>query len=296
MLEHVSTDNLGRLTAARTQGIFVTDFDGTLLRSDRTISHADRTALKRLGDQGILRVIATGRSLFSFNKVDLGELAVDYIIFSTGAGICDHPGRRAVRKVSLAADEVKRAADVLLAAQLDFMIHHPIPENHRFAYHASDAPNMDFDRRLRLYEEFAHPLAASMDGFGPATQLVVIVPASKSSQALQLVRDRLTDFSIIQTTSPLDGESTWIEIFPFHVSKGRSSAWLADHLGIHPRDSVSVGNDYNDLDLLEWATKSYVVANAPAPLRSRFPCVASHNQSGVAEAIERWLGEKARCA
>jgi len=291
----VSNHNLLRITATRPRAIFVTDFDGTLLRSDRTVSQADRTALKRLSEQGALRVIATGRSLYSFNKVADPELPVDFVIFSTGAGICDYPARRMVRKIGLETDEVKRAVDVLLSAQLDFMIHDPIPENHRFLYHASGRPNTDFERRLALYREFAQPLAGSQDGFGPATQLVVVVPPASGFDALQLVRERLTEFSIIQTTSPLDGESTWIEIFPRNVSKGLTSSWLATRLGIDLRGSVSVGNDYNDLDLLEWAETSYVVANAPAALTSRFACVASNDENGVAEAVERWLGEKERC-
>jgi hydroxymethylpyrimidine pyrophosphatase-like HAD family hydrolase len=50
-----------------------------------------------------------------------------------------------------------------------------------------------------------------------------------------------------------------------------------------------VGNDYNDLDLLEWAGSSFVVANAPPDLTDRFPTVASNDDCGVAEAITRWL-------
>jgi hydroxymethylpyrimidine pyrophosphatase-like HAD family hydrolase len=290
MLEYVSSHALLQTAETHPRGIFVTDFDGTLLRSDRTVSQVDRTALKRLGDYGALRVIATGRSLYSFNKVADPELPVDFVIFSTGAGICDYPGRRMLRNIGLEPDEVKQAVDVLLAAQLDFMIHDPIPENHRFRYHALDRPNRDFDRRVALYREFAQPLVGPQDGFGAATQLVAVVPAAAGFDALQLIRDRLTDFSIIHTTSPLDGESTWIEIFPFNVSKGLTTSWLTTRLGIDLRDTVSVGNDYNDLDLLEWAETSYVVANAPAALTTRFTCVASNDENGVAEAVERWLG------
>jgi len=50
-----------------------------------------------------------------------------------------------------------------------------------------------------------------------------------------------------------------------------------------------VGNDFNDLDLLEWAQTRFVTANAPAELKKRFPAVASNNQGGVSEAIARWL-------
>ena len=45
-------------------GLFVCDFDGTLLRSDRSFSDTDLDALVRLGEIGIIRAVATGRSLY----------------------------------------------------------------------------------------------------------------------------------------------------------------------------------------------------------------------------------------
>ena len=53
-----------------------------------------------------------------------------------------------------------------------------------------------------------------------------------------------------------------------------------------------MGNDYNDLDLLEWSAVSYVVKNAPADIRSRFANVASNNDGGVAEAAGYWIRER----
>jgi hydroxymethylpyrimidine pyrophosphatase-like HAD family hydrolase len=41
--------------------------------------------------------------------------------------------------------------------------------------------------------------------------------------------------------------------------------------------------------LLEWAGCSFVVDNAPPDLKKRFPVVASNNENGVTEAINRWL-------
>jgi hypothetical protein len=58
-------------------GLFVCDFDGTLLRSDRSFSNADLEALKQLDAFGIVRVIATGRSIYSLHTISISELPVD---------------------------------------------------------------------------------------------------------------------------------------------------------------------------------------------------------------------------
>ncbi len=273
-------------------GLFIMDFDGTLLRSDRTVALEDLDALRQLGELGIIRAIATGRSLFSFNTVTISNLPMDFVIFSTGAGVLQYNGGRIIRKVNLDPREVERASKVLKTYRLDFMIHRTIPDNHKFAYYRTNHENDDFDRRLKLYRRHADILAETSSGFGPATQLLAVIPARNGTAVLETIRNELLDFNVIQTTSPLDGESTWIEIFPATVSKSQTAAWLAEELRIDKRQIVSVGNDYNDLDLLAWTDCSYVVDNAPADLKNRFTTVASNNNGGVAEAARRWLAEK----
>jgi HAD superfamily hydrolase (TIGR01484 family) len=263
------------------------DLDGTLLRSDRTFADIDLDALRQLGEMGIVRAIATGRSLYSFTTVDIEDLPVDFVIFSMGAGVLQCAGNKIVRKISLEPHEVKRAYEILISNRLDFMVHQTIPDNHKFSYFRSNEGNDDFERRLQLYHPFALPLNESANGFGPGTQLLAVVPSGDSQAALEKVCSDLPDFSVIRTTSPLDGKATWIEIFPTAVSKSRTASWLAEELKVDRREIVSVGNDYNDLDLLEWTASSYVVDNAPADLKNRFVAVASNNNGGVAEAARR---------
>jgi hypothetical protein len=273
-------------------GLFITDLDGTLLNADRKLPDAARSALLRLGSRGIVRVVATGRSLFSFNTVAAADWPVDFVIFSTGAGVIQRPGERIVRRVSLETAEVCTAFELLCALGLDVMVQRPIPDSHVFGFKAQQRFNPDFERRLSLYRRFVFPLDGDIKGFGPATQLVAIVPPDEGPRALAAARAGLPGFTVIQTTSPLDGRSMWIEIFPAEVSKSRTSAWLAAKLNI-PRDrTVAVGNDYNDLDLLAWTRASFVVANAPRDLSARFTTVASNNDGGVAEAADRWLAQK----
>ncbi len=280
------------LEGRRPRGLFIMDLDGTLLRSDRTFSSIDLDALRKLGKLGITRTIATGRSLYSFDTIPQKDLPIDFVIFSMGAGVQDHARAQIIRRVSLETDEVKRACKILKSQQLDFMIHRTIPDNHMFSYFRSNTGNVDFERRVQLYRQFAIPLDERTDGFGPSTQLLAVVPDKDSHVVLAEVRRELPDYSVIQTTSPLDGKATWIEIFPKAVSKSQTSAWLAEKLKIDKREIVSVGNDYNDLDLLEWTSSSFVVDNAPADLKKRFVGVNSNNDGGVAEAARRWLAEK----
>ncbi|MEO1840586.1 MAG: HAD hydrolase family protein, partial [Pseudomonadota bacterium] len=84
-------------------------------------------------------------------------------------------------------------------------------------------------------------------------------------------------------------QSTWYEIFPSNVSKSSAAAWVCSEFNLDSNEVFAIGNDYNDLDLLRWCTRSRVVANAPPELISEFEIVASHDDDGFAQGVVEWL-------
>lgn len=274
--------------------MLITDLDGTLLNSDGSLTKQDLDALFSLGHKGVVRVIATGRSLYSFKVVAGNRLPVDYVIFSTGAGVIACPDGRLIRKIHLDSGAVLSAVQIFMEFGLDFMVHQPIPDNHRFVYYDTGGDNPDFHRRLARYSEFCQPLDNATFNIGSASQLLAVVNYDNSASVLKALRSKLTGYSVIRSTSPLDGKSTWIEVFAPGVSKSQCAAWLADRLNIDKERVLAVGNDYNDLDLLEWAGTAFLVDNAPDMLKNRFVSVASHDHGGVSEAIHLWLADATR--
>jgi HAD superfamily hydrolase (TIGR01484 family) len=274
------------------KGLFITDFDGTLLRSDGTLAQGDLDALVSLKGHGIRTAIATGRSLYSFNTSPGVDLPVDYIIFTTGAGVVNQPEGILMYRLNLTSDMVMQALETFKESGFDFFLHDPVPENHKFHYCRATDNNNDFETRLERYRPFGMAFdKSSGNGFGEASQLLAIIPENAAEHIVADVRNSLSGLSVIQTTSPLDHTSTWIEVFHPQVSKSGTAAWLTAELNLDPIDTAAIGNDYNDLDLLAWAADSFVVENAPKDLKTRFKTVASNNGGGVAEAIESWLAK-----
>jgi len=280
------------------KGLFVTDLDGTLLTDTKTFNERDLDALQTLRDLGYAVAIATGRSDYSFHRLmsSLGMRgnescpAIDYVLFSTGAGIINYPAESLLKSVSLSASDVATIVEYLEVSRLDYMVHMAVPDTHQFFYRQHSDQNPDFSRRLDIYSEYATPL-----GEGglllpeKATEVLCIVPGSKGGEITNRIAAAFDQFSVIRATSPLDGESSWIEIFDPKVSKSQGVAWLAELLGIAKENTCAVGNDYNDEDLLQWAENSYVVRNSPARLQELFQVVASNNKGGVSEVIAHWL-------
>lgn len=292
---HGGKKALSRAEGNSCKGLFISDLDGTLLRSDASFAQADIDALESLGRHGIKTAVATGRSLYSFINSPGVDLPVDYVIFSTGAGVVTQSDHKLLYQVNLSSEMVAHTLDFLDRSTLDFMLHHPVPENHRYIYRRMNPDNSDFESRLVRYSEFGRPLnSTSHNGLGEAAQFLIVVPHNDTHDALSEVKNGLPGLSIVRATSPLDHESTWIELFHPDVSKGKTAAWLAVELGVNPADTMAIGNDYNDLDLLDWAANSFVVENAPDEFKRRFRQVSSNNNGGVAEAVSHWLHEKGK--
>lgn len=266
----------------RNPGMVVTDLDGTFSSTAENMS-----ALRELGQAGVLRVVATGRSLLMARKILEPDFPIDYLVFSSGAGIVDWKQQRLLRSHHLTAAEIYRVQRHLLARRLDFMLHEPIPNNHRFRWWASGGANPDFDRRRERHVAYGQPWSEELPE--AASQFLVVVPQLRADAVHEELKAVLVGLSVIRATSPLDRRSAWLEIFSQLVSKSRGAAWLAQRHGLSPRQVLAVGNDYNDWDLLAWAGHACVVGDAPPELCGRFPRVARDEESGFAEAVANWL-------
>jgi hydroxymethylpyrimidine pyrophosphatase-like HAD family hydrolase len=283
------------------KGLFVTDLDGTLLTDEKTFSSKDLAALQVLRDIGYATAIATGRSEYSLYKLldslqmggEENSLAVDFMIVCTGAGIIDYPGRALLKSISLGEEDVITIAEHLDLSGLDYMVHRAIPDTHHFLYRMHGLDNPDFLRRLGIYKDFASALPpGQLVPTGSATEVLCIVPGHQGREVAARLTQKFPEYSVIRATSPLDGRSSWIEIFAPAVSKSQSVAWLAEKLFVSRENTCAVGNDYNDEDLLAWAGGGYIVANGPERLKDIFPSVVSNNEGGVSEAVLRWLQER----
>lgn len=263
--------------------IVFTDLDRTLLKDNNTISARNLTALKNLKESGIVTVIATGRHILSSRKVLSINLPFDYLMFSSGCGIMDWISQETIYENHLTEDEVKKVLQILLTHKVDFMLHESIPENHRFQYKRVNENNFDLERRIKLYEPYAVPLQYPPQ---KASQFVVILP-SNSDEKFENIKKEIDFLKVIRATSPLDHKSIWLEVFPRNVSKGHSAEWLCKKLGIGQVFTLGIGNDFNDIDLLEWTAQSYVVENSPNELKEKYNIIASNQKDGFAGCVEK---------
>jgi len=271
--------------------MIVTDLDGTLLNSAGRLSSENRETLHSLAAKNILRIAATGRSLWSAMRVLDSTTPLDYLVFASGTGIVNWPEYKLLYSQHLSRQQALKAVSQLRKYQCDFMLHEPVPENHHFWYHRASTDNPDFEHRIERYQDYCKPWPDSALTADTFSQLLIIQHPDHPKVDHSELTAALTPLSVLRTTSPVDHCSTWFEIFPPQVSKASGIHWLTDRYSLNSESVLVIGNDYNDLEMLELTQHAVVVANAPAELRERFKTVPTNDEDGFSFAVRDWLCE-----
>jgi hydroxymethylpyrimidine pyrophosphatase-like HAD family hydrolase len=250
----------------------VCDLDGTLRHRQNGVGGHDIITLRKLGEQAVCRVIATGRNLLSARRILPPDFPIDYLVFSSGTGIMRWKTQEIIFAAAIKNRLTRQAVEVFQNEKIDFMAHRPIPENHCFRAHLTGHPHPDFLKRCEIYCDYAEYVQYASKDTGAVSQFVAV--CSNGDGIFDRIKKQLPGLSVVRTTSPLDGFSLWIEVFAAHVSKGQSLQRLAATQKITPEEIICLGNDYNDHDMLQYAKHSFVTPDAPETLRREFQVIA----------------------
>ena len=262
----------------------ITDLDGTILPHGGQISAETIASLLQIGEQGIIRIIATGRNLFAARKVIPENLPFDYLVFSSGAGILRWADKKILSSFHFNREETRNIASYLWDYNINFTIQKEIPDNHHFYYTHLFPLHSDYKHRLEVFQPYGTCMETVMDIQSGATQFVMILDAIQL-HLLERIRKDLHTYSVIRSTSPVDNQAIWLEIFPSGINKGSICTQLLHDLNISCEDCAGIGNDYNDVDFLDICGQAYMVANAPVRLKPHYQSVASDRANGFTEFI-----------
>lgn len=271
------------------KGIVVTDLDGTLLRSDLTFNNKDIETIKKLKEQNYLVVIATGRTLYSFKSdIDTKLFPFDYLVFSNGGGIINTKNNKLDVSKCFKQYEVNLIYHQLLMEDVDFYYTAPPPENHFCYYVKHNTENVEFQKRLQAVSHFAKPVT---NGELPVKvgNFAVFYNTLTLQEAYKRISSIFPFFKVITMAADDRQRGNRVEIYPSGISKARAVAHLAAKYNISKKDIITIGNDFNDIDMLDWSENSFVVSNAQPKLISKYESVSSNDESGFSEAIKRWI-------
>jgi Cof subfamily protein (haloacid dehalogenase superfamily) len=276
--------------------LLATDIDGTLLNSEFRISDADLAALHRVHNDGVEIVLVTGRR-HTFALPIARLLGFDLWIISSNGAITRSLAGETFHRDMLPAATCRR----LCAAMQEFRGHTVLT----FDTEEKGAIVLEHMRELNTviqrwleknlqFIEFVIPIEDSLTTDPVQAMFCGSIPWMHQALA-RLDASRLgADITVVRTEYPLRDLSI-VDVLNQGCSKGHALERWAKYRGIAREEVMAIGDNYNDVEMLAFAGRPFIMGNASQELQDRGWAVTLNNdESGVAAAIEQVLGECVR--
>src|ERR671929_268003 len=274
------------------------DLDGTLLNSRGELSAGNRAAIGEARARGVAVALVTGRRFRDARPLAL-ELGLDVPVIAHNGALTKHaltletvnailmPVRAALAVVRLGR---AHGADALVSDDhvgAGLLVYdHISPGNTALARYiewsrrvVGEEPAAAIRQVASLGEYLDHdPLHVAFSGGCAAMERLSEVLKEELGGGVRLLLTLYPkmDFALLDVLHP-------------EASKGAGLAAVAAEAALTPEEVMAVGDNFNDLEMLEWAGTGVLMANAAAALHAagRFHPTAANDDDGVADAIER---------
>lgn len=264
------------------RNLYVSDLDGTLLRSNETTSEYTNSVVNELVEQGMLFSYATARSFITAQKVTKGIVAKIPVIVYNGAFVIDNV-----------------TGDILIANYFDNSVYSILEDLFQNGVCPIVYAYIDGQEKFSFVPELA---TKGMNLFLESRKGDIRTNAVDSLQKLR--QGNIFYITCIDTPEKLEPlyhkykehyhcvyqrdiytNEQWLEIMPPEVSKSNAIKQLLEMLEC---DKLIVfGDGKNDIDMFQIADESYAVENAHEDLKMHATdIILSNDENGVAKWLE----------
>ena len=270
--------------------LYVTDLDGTLLRSDATLSPYTISTINRLTEQGLAFTYATARSIESARPI-AGELNLRLpAITRNGAVLADNATGTHLEKALFTEEEVALLKEMLtelprcgfvscFLGEEMFKAYVPgnlVPGMVQYADYYRDDPKM---KPVKTLEEMF---------FGQPGYVTLIDDREKAAKIYEKVRQYPGWECIFQKDTYWD--EYWVEVCPRNCTKAKAILKMKEQYGF--RKVVAFGDSVNDMPMFRAADEAYAVSNALEALKEiATGVIGGNNEDAVARFLESRAAE-----
>lgn len=259
------------------------DIDGTLIKSDQTISPRTRTVLIHAQEQGVQVVITTGRPTFGAapfaDELRLADFGSHVISFN-GSEIHNWATKELIHSVLLDKDIKPYIYDC--AKQKGFQILAYVGQNV-----VAEDPNNEYVRfsstRNKMPIRTVQNFLTDTDNEQPKF-LIVGDPEPLHALELEMAANLKGKAEVYRS------EPFFLEIVPYGIDKATGLSVLCTKLGISKDNIIAFGDGFNDVSMIEYAGVGVAMGNAQQILKNRADYITQSNEEdGIAIFLDKYL-------
>jgi Cof subfamily protein (haloacid dehalogenase superfamily) len=259
--------------------LVASDIDGTLIRTDGTLSPRTIGVLDQLYSRGVPTVLVTGRPVRWLRQLYDQMVEPLPAVCANGAVVYDPDTDEILRAAPLSVDLLLDVTRQLRAAVPDVTLAVEVEDGRSFWY--EEKWPMHWDGEHKQVRVLSSPEELTSV---PAVKLLARSASYGPDDFAALVSRTLGGIAEATHSS----SAALVEISAAGVTKAAGLAWLCEREGFTAADVVAFGDMPNDLPLLAWAGRSVAMENAhPAVKEIADEVTLSNDEDGVAVYLEK---------
>jgi Cof subfamily protein (haloacid dehalogenase superfamily) len=273
--------------------LLATDIDGTLLNPQFQISDGDLAALRRAHAAGIEIVLVTGRR-HTFALPIAKQLGFDLWLISSNGAVTRSLTGKTFHRDLMPAETCRRLCEAMQEFRGNTVLTFDTEVKGALVLEHLDEIGASIRRWLEKnmeYIQFVVPIEKAL--VTDPIQAMFCGTMARMDEARHALGNAGMDgtVSVLRTEYPAR-DLSMIDVLNAGCSKGHALERWAKYRGYRRKEVMAVGDNHNDVEMLEFAGHPVIMGNACAELRGRGWRVTRANDScGVAAAVEMALGE-----
>jgi len=267
--------------------LIAVDVDGTLLDGRAQLPEANRLAIEEALEQGLQVALVTGRS-YPFARPIIEQLPPSLLLILSNGGVARHGDGTLYRRWLLPRAVARRVLDTTRKYRDDAAL---IFDREGPGQMVSESMDWDQVNRKGYYAKNRGLIVEQPRLEDALTEDPIQIMFNGSLQRMRELLAELTggphaDEINAEVTEYGFRDFTLLDVMAAGCSKATAlKTWAAD-LGITPQEIMAVGDNLNDLGMLELAGVPVVMGNAVQPLKERgWHITGTHDEAGLAKAI-----------
>jgi Cof subfamily protein (haloacid dehalogenase superfamily) len=267
--------------------LIATDIDGTLLNPQFQISPDDLAALRRAYDCGVEIVLVTGRR-HTFALPIAQQLGFDLWLISSNGAITRSLGGETFHRDLMPRQTCLDVVGAMQEFRGNTVLTFDTETKGAIVIEHLDELNASIRRWVEknmAYIDFVIPLERAL--VTDPVQTMFCGSMERMGQALRALESAGLDnrVTVLRTEYP-ERDLSMIDVLNAGCSKGHALERWATHRGYHRAEVMAIGDNHNDVEMLEFAGHPVIMGNACEELRSRgWRVTGSNGECGIATAV-----------
>lgn len=282
------------------------DLDGTLLNSYGDISEENKKWVKKAKERGIEVVLTSGRTAKSVMGIAKEVEAENYIICGNGAIVYDLKNEKILHNECIPKQKVIDLVKIFEENNIyytlnteKYILSKKLNYNLLYYYYENSKKSDERKTNINLVDNIEKYVIE--EDIGQVTKITISDESKAIFNGIMKKMSNVSRINILEVSNmsrkiiKSGTETSEINYYYTEITKENVNKWnavekLAKHLEIQKNEIVAIGDNINDLIMIQNAGLGIIMGESSLSTKNLDkPIVKSNNLNGVAEAIEKYI-------